>query len=87
MDDITGLFSGANLITSVEVPEDSIASFRRLIDIRDDLLSIEEEIKKAALRADPWPTVVSEAFEGDPNKKLIRVGHDFYVLDVTQIPV
>lgn len=84
MDHVTGLWSGANLVTSVEVPEGMIATFDLLNDqaVRDAVAKISQDIIAEA-RRDPWPRVVDEAHQGDPNKKLIRMGRDFYVLDVT----
>lgn len=86
MDSKTGLFSGAHLVTSVDVPEGALATFDILNDqaVKDAVAAISRDIIAAAGRY-PWPCVVDEAYKGDPNKKLIRYAGQFYVLDVAQI--
>src|SRR3954466_2066485 len=75
---VTSLFSGARLVTSVDVPEDMMALVQRATDL------IKQEVLAAA-RRDPWPCIVDEAYKGDPNKKLVRFAGEFYILDVVEI--
>lgn len=75
-------FPGGPLVISEDIPQDALALIFRLpASVTDE---IAQTIKNAT--KDPWQLcIVDEAYGGDPNKKVVRVGRDFYLVDVAKI--